>query len=187
MVPIDSPLFSAAEVVVLFLVVVAVFLGAVAVRRRVIQRRFFAFQTSVRSPRDPPGRGWTLGIGCYDGDLLRWYRLFSFRMGARLVLDRRTMQVTGSRCPTGTEARSLLAGHVVLQVSDTGVDVELGVGEATRTHLTAWLETAERSGRQSLTPPRAGQVPGQGEARPVGGPSGPRQPSGLLRSTGGHR
>ncbi len=150
--------FSAAEVIgCLVLLVVALF-GALAVRRRVLQRRWPTFEASVRTTPGPMGRGWTLGLGCYDENALRWYRLVSVGMRPALVVDRRTLRIIGSRCPIGHEARALLPGHVVLEVCDGDRLVELGVGEAARTHLTAWLETASRSGEQSLEVIAGGQV-----------------------------
>jgi len=134
------------EALGLLLGLAVLLLAALTVRRRILQRRYPCFEASVRTSVKTMGRGWTLGLGCYDGDLLRWYRLLSFGTRARLVLDRRTLSITGSRCPTGPEARALLAGHVVLAVHDGDRSVELGIGDAVRTHLTAWIETAFREG-----------------------------------------
>lgn len=145
-----STVFSAAEVIGGLVLLVVALVGALAVRRRVLQRRWPTFEASVRTTPKPMGRGWTLGLGCYDENALRWYRLLSVRMRPGLVVDRRTLRITGSRCPIGHEARALLAGHVVLEVCDGDRLVELGVGDAARTHLTAWIETASRSGEQSL-------------------------------------
>ena len=148
--------FSTAEVIGCLVGVVAALFGALGIRRRVLQRRWPTFEASVRTAPKPMGRGWTLGLGCYDRDVLRWYRLLSLRMRPGLVVDRRTLRVTGSRCPIGHEARALLSGHVVLEVCDGDRLVELGVGDAARTHLTAWIETAPRCGEQSLD---SGRVP----------------------------
>lgn len=150
------------------LVVVVVLLATLTIRRRIIQRRWPSFEASLRTTPKPMGQGWTLGIASYDGDLLRWYRLLSFRARPVIVLDRRTLQITGSRCPTGPEARALLAGHVILAVADGDRVVELGVCDATRTHLTAWIETATRNGEDSLSTQRvSGGWPRAATARPV--------------------
>ena len=157
-----------AESIGLLVVAVVVLLAALTVRRRILQRRWPSFQASVRTTPKPLGRGWALGIGCYDGDRLRWYRLLSSRMRPEVVLDRRTLQITGSRRPTGPEARALLAGHVVLAVAGGARVVELGVSDATRTHLTAWIETATRNGESSLgTQPVNAGWPQAATARPV--------------------
>lgn len=142
----DESLLTAGEAAGLLVGLLLLVLAALTARRKLLERRFPCFEVSVRTEVRPLGRGWTLGLGCYDGDLLRWYRLLSFRTRPRLTLDRRTLQVTGSRCPTGPEARALLTGHVVLAVTDGQRTTELGVGDAVRTHLTAWIETAARSG-----------------------------------------
>lgn len=152
--------FSTAEVIGCLVAAVGALFASLAVRRKVLQRRWPTFEASVRTTPKPMGRGWTLGLGCYDHDVLRWYRLLSLRMQPGLVVDRRTLQITGSRCPIGHEARALLSGHVVLEVRDGDRLVELGVGDAARTHLTAWIETASRSGEQSLDPSgRVGRIP----------------------------
>ncbi len=156
------------EAVGLLVLAVVLVLAALSVRRRTVQRRWPSFEASLRTSPKPMGRGWTLGIGCYDGDLLRWYRLLSFRMRPGIVLDRRTLAITGSRCPTGPEARALLAGHVVLSVADGDRVVELGVCDATRTHLTAWIENAARNGTDSLETDRvSGGWRRAATARPV--------------------
>ena len=168
-----------AESLLVLIALLAVLIGGFAVRRRVLQRRYPSFEASLRCLPAPAGRGWRLGLGCYDGDRLRWYRLFSFDMRPALLLDRRTLESTGSRCPRGAEARALLTGHVVLEVADRGRRVELGIADAARTHLTAWVESAERTGERSLrsAPPDAGPDPAQtGSARPPAPAQAPPRP-----------
>jgi len=164
---------STAEVIGCLVAAVVALFAALAVRRRVLQRRWPTFEASVRTTPKPMGRGWTLGLGCYDRDVLRWYRLLSLRMHPGLVVDRRTLQITGSRCPIGHEARALLSGHVVVEVCDGDRLVEIGVGDAARTHLTAWIETASRSGEQSLDSVR---VPDEDGLPPADSGSGVRAP-----------
>jgi hypothetical protein len=115
-------------------------------RRRWLSRPGGTFECSVRlhRPADghPTARGWTLGLGRYDGDVLNWFRIFSFSPRPKHVFDR-SIEVLDQRAPHGSEAFTLYAGHLVVAVMlADGREVELAMSSGALTGLLAWLESA---------------------------------------------
>lgn len=118
------------------------------VRRRVINRRGGTFECSVRM--NPPAksgspasaRGWTLGLGRYDGNDLAWFRVFSFSPHPKYTFNR-SLTVGGRRTPQGPEAFSLYAGHIVVAVDlERGRRVELAMTDRALTGFLAWVEAS---------------------------------------------
>jgi hypothetical protein len=136
---------------------VVVVFGSLFVRRRWLSRRGGTFECSVRIAR--PGRpasarsprGWMIGLGRYAGDNLEWFRTFSFSPRPRHVFSR-SMQILARRTPSGAEAFSLYAGHVITEVSFDGDDrVELAMSERALTGFLAWTEAAPPGNDRLLT------------------------------------
>lgn len=128
----------------LLVLVVAVVVWLVA-RRWWVSRRGLTFELSVctRSGQNKPsGRGWVLGVGRYDGDLLEWFRLFSFSLRPKRVFDRSSLQVLVRREPQGSEAYALFSGHVVVECATAQGLVELAMSGQSLTAMMAWLEAA---------------------------------------------
>jgi hypothetical protein len=126
-------------------VVVIALLGLVmlALRRRFITRRGGTFDCSLRDGAGQQhGKGWVLGVGRYAGDVLEWYRVFSYSTRPRRVFSRGQLQVVDRREPTGIEAFSLLAGAVVLTCRDDSGPVELGMSPEASTGFLSWVESA---------------------------------------------
>lgn len=128
--------------------VCAVAFAALFVRRRLLSRSGATFECSLRtttSGRATPiaaSRGWTLGVGRYNGDNLEWFRVFSFSPRPKHVF-KRSLHVLGRRSPQGAEAFSLYAGHVVVQVQcDARRRAELAMSEGALTGMLAWTEAA---------------------------------------------
>lgn len=145
--PADLALDAGGVVVAVLVVcgaVLALVLGAVVGRRRVLRHRWSTFECSLRESPRSYGRGWALGVGAYADGALQWYRLFSLRLRPLLVLDRRRVEITDQRCPVGVESRALVSGHVVLSVCQDDRVVELAMEPGAVTSFTAWLETASR-------------------------------------------
>lgn len=113
-----------------------------ATRRRVISRRGGTFDCSLRLRPGRHGKGWALGIGRYAGDLLEWYRVFSFAARPRLVLVRLDLQILDRRAPTGPEVFSLLSGAVIVHCRHDGQDVEFAMSPAALTGFLSWVESA---------------------------------------------
>ncbi len=133
---------EAAELLGLVLLVLVMLLMAVAVRRLVLRRGGGAIELSLQLRGTTPGRGWVLGVGRFEGDELRWYRVFSLASRPRRTLRREELVVRGRRAPTGVEKLSLLAGAVVLECTADRGEVSLAMGESALTGFLAWLESA---------------------------------------------
>jgi len=131
----------AVESVVGFLVALLLPLIALAVRRRLLERLGGTIELSLRLHAVSRGGGWVLGVGRFQGDDLRWYRVFSLAPGPRRTLSRRDLVVVGRRPPVGGERRALLSGAVVMECRADGALVELAMDAAAVTGFLAWLES----------------------------------------------
>ncbi len=125
---------------------VLVALALLVLRRRFLSRRGGTFDCSMRlrpaaaNPRT--GQGWTLGIARYSGDILEWYRVFSYSLRPKRVLGRRELQVVDRRDPQGAEVFSLLSGAVVVRCVGEGGPVEFAMNEDTLTGFLSWVESS---------------------------------------------
>lgn len=125
---------------VALLLLALLLLLAVAVRRRLLVRDGGTIDLSLRLRPTAHGRGWALGIGRFEGDDLRWYRVFSLAPRPRRTMSRRDLQVCGSRPPSRSEAMALLSGAVVMRCTSSAGSVELAMDSSARTGFLAWLE-----------------------------------------------
>lgn len=141
----------------ILLAVVLLLVGAVAVliaRRNYLLRGSGGISLATRTAvggRSAAGGGWTtrgsrggwsLGVGRFIGDELRWYRLFGLGIRPRFVLHRSEIELTSRRPPHGTEVYSLPAGAVILECRHGAQRLELAVVGAAATGLSSWLESA---------------------------------------------
>ena len=129
------------EIVLALPLLAVLLLLAVAVRRRWLQSAGGTVELSLRLGRLPHGRGWATGVGFFDGDDLRWYRVFSLSPRPRRVLSRRALQVVGRRPASEAERLSLPDGAVVMECAVGGEPVELALQPSTVTGFLAWLES----------------------------------------------
>jgi hypothetical protein len=120
-------------------------LGGLFVRRTVLQRQG-GFDLCLRIGTAGWSDGWVFGIARYRGDVLEWFRTFSFGTRVQRVLPRRDLTVVGRRTPTADEAYDLPAGHVVLIWEVAGERLEVSMSEAASMALLAWLEAAPPGG-----------------------------------------
>lgn len=124
-------------VLILFGIVAWIF-----VRRALIVRRGGTIELSLRLSTMVEGRGWALGIARFEGDLLRWYRMFSLALRPRRQLSRRGLVVEGRRAPAGSEHLVLPGGWVILRCREGRQPVEIAMAESTVTGFLSWLESA---------------------------------------------
>lgn len=120
-------------------------LGGLFVRRTVLQRQG-GFDLCLRIGTAGWSDGWVFGIARYRGDVLEWFRTFSFGTRVQRVLPRRDLTVVGRRIPTADEAYDLPAGHVVLIWEVAGERLEVSMSEAASMAFLAWLEAAPPGG-----------------------------------------
>lgn len=129
-------------------VVALVLLGlfVFGLRRRLIQRSGGTFDCSLRwnVPEEPDlsGKGWVYGVARYSGDQVDWFRVFSYALRPRRVLERSAIEVIARRMPEGEEELALLSDAVVLGCLHRGTRVELAMSEDALTGFLAWLEAA---------------------------------------------
>lgn len=125
-------------------------LGALAVRRRMLTRRGGTFDCSLRLRSNSHGKGWTLGVARYAGDIVEWYRVFSYSPRPGRVFGRRDLEIIERRAPQGAETFALLSGAVVVRCRDNNAarerngdgEVELAMGNDALTGFLSWLESA---------------------------------------------
>ena len=128
------------EVLIGLVLLLALPLLAIAVRRRILQRGGGTIDLSLRLKPNGNGRGWVLGIGRFHGDDVQWYRVFSLSPRPRRTLSRRDLRAGASREPRGPEVYALLKGAVVLECFGPQGKVELALGKGALTGFLAWLE-----------------------------------------------
>ncbi|WP_151478085.1 DUF2550 domain-containing protein [Streptomyces albicerus] len=129
---------------VVALVVIGLFVFGL--RRRVIQRSGGTFDCSLRwnvtEKSDTSGKGWGYGIARYSGDRIEWFRVFSYALRPRRVLERSAIEVAGRRAPEGEEELALLSDSIILTCVHRGTRLELAMSEDALTGFLAWLEAA---------------------------------------------
>ncbi|WAU84838.1 DUF2550 domain-containing protein [Streptomyces sp. Qhu-G9] len=125
---------------------VAIGLFVFGLRRRVIQRSGGTFDCSLRwnvpEKSDTSGKGWGYGIARYNGDRIEWFRVFSYALRPRRVLERSAIEVAGRRAPDGEEELALLSDAIILACVHRGTRLELAMSEDALTGFLAWLEAA---------------------------------------------
>ncbi|MCC3766566.1 DUF2550 domain-containing protein [Streptomyces sp. UNOC14_S4] len=131
--------------IVVLLVLVGLFVFGL--RRRLIQRSGGTFDCSLRwnlPERDPApdGKGWVYGVARYNSDRIEWFRVFSYAVRPRRVLERASIEVLERRSPLGDEELALLSDAVVLICLHQGTRLELAMSEDALTGFLAWLEAA---------------------------------------------
>ncbi len=124
------------------LALAALGLLALFVRRRLLTRNGGTFELSHRVRPGQGGRGWVLGLGRYEGNLLQWFRIFSFRPTPHLVWQREDLQYLSTREPTSAEAVALFGGHVVVVCTLRGGSIDLAMSPDALTGFQSWLEAS---------------------------------------------
>ena len=128
------------EVLLGLVLVAGLLLLSISVRRRWLAREGGSMEMSLRLKPRSPGRGWVLGLGRFHGDDLEWFRVFSLSPRPRRTLNRRSLDVTKRREPTGPEALALIKGMEVVELRSSGAKVEIALDSSALTGFLAWLE-----------------------------------------------
>nr|WP_296063949.1 DUF2550 domain-containing protein [uncultured Actinoplanes sp.] len=139
------------EIVGICLVALLAIISAIFIRRRLLMAGGGTIRLSVRTTTLYPGRGWSHGIGQFAGDELRFYRMFSFAIRPKRVLDRDSLVVEQRRKPEGPERLSMPGHWIVLRCLSGEAEVEIAMAESTVTGFLSWLEAAP-PGQAGLTP-----------------------------------
>lgn len=123
-----------------FLCAVALIVGFFL--RRQVLARGGGIEASVRLSTFVSGRGWAPGFARFDGDDLRWYRMFSMWLGPSRTLSRRGLAVVGRRSPEGPERLIMPERWVILRCASGPAAVEIAMAESTVTGFLSWMEAA---------------------------------------------
>jgi hypothetical protein len=131
---------DAAWIFAVFLIIVVLAAGGLAVRRILLDRGGGTVECGLRRP----GGNWRLGVAAYGAGELRWYDSFGVRLSPEEVLTRRNISVTSRREASPEEVSRLGQGMLVVtcQTREGGETVELAMGEAALTGFLSWLESA---------------------------------------------
>jgi len=121
-------------------------LGVLFLRREIITHGRGSIELSLRLSTLVTGRGWSPGIGRFDGDELRWYRVFSLALRPRRVLSRRGLAVQGRRAPDASERLVLPEHWVILRCATRRAVVEIAMAESTLNGFLSWIEAAPPGG-----------------------------------------
>ena len=121
-------------------------LGVLFFRREIITRGRGSIELSLRLSTMVPGRGWSPGIGRFDGDELRWYRVFSLALRPRRVLSRRNLAVQSRRAPDASERLVLPEHWVIVRCTTRRAVVEIAMAESALTGFLSWMEAAPPGG-----------------------------------------
>jgi hypothetical protein len=122
-------------------ILLALAIAGLFLRRTILQRQG-GFDLCLRIGQAAWSDGWVFGIARYRGDVIEWFRTFSYGSRVRRVLPRRDLTVVGRRVPDAEEAYDLPAGHVVFIWEVKGERLEVSMSEAASMAFLAWLEAA---------------------------------------------
>lgn len=124
--------------------------GALALlfaRRVVIARKGGTIDMSLRVSQRYPDRGWAPGLARFVGDDLRWYRIFSFSLRPRTVLNRHHLVVASRREPHQPELLALATDSVVMHCKTRDGAVDVAMNSSALAGFLSWLEAAPPSYR----------------------------------------
>lgn len=124
----------------LLLLMAALPVLSLAVRRRVLSRHGGTFELSHRVRTSKAGRGWVLGIGRYSGDRLEWFRIFSLAPRPKRMWDRADLVYERTRELERGEESAIYPGHVIVECRAQDGPLELAMSPASLTGFQAWLE-----------------------------------------------
>lgn len=124
------------------LLLLLVALAALFVRRAWVARAGGTIKLNLRLSTMISGRGWSPGFARFDGDDLRWYRMFSLAIRPRRVLSRNGLVVQSRREPSGPEKLALPHDWVILRCTAHRSPVEIAMARSTVTGFLSWLEAA---------------------------------------------
>ena len=110
-------------------------------RRRWLSHSGWVFDCSLRRS-DTTSSSWMLGVARLNGELIEWYRVFSWSLRPKYVLRRGETQVSSTRVLDPDERALLFDQERVVVLEGEGVSVELAMAPARMTAFLSWLEAA---------------------------------------------
>ncbi|HCJ53661.1 MULTISPECIES: DUF2550 domain-containing protein [Glutamicibacter] len=129
-------------IALLILIGIAMFFGAMAVRRIQLRRTLGTFDASILAPNGK----WIMAIGRYGGARLDLLRFFSVSPIPSFVIERRGLDITGRREPTDEEASRIPPGFIIVMLDRNGEELLLAMDYRDYTGFSAWLEAGPIAG-----------------------------------------
>ncbi|WP_417364749.1 DUF2550 domain-containing protein [Glutamicibacter arilaitensis] len=129
-------------IALLILIGIAMFFGAMAVRRIQLRRTLGTFDASILAPNGK----WIMTIGRYGGAHLDLLRFFSVSPIPSFVIERRGLDITGRREPTDEEASRIPPGFIIVMLDRNGEELLLAMDYRDYTGFSAWLEAGPIAG-----------------------------------------
>lgn len=120
----------------------ALLVSLLVLRRRVVARRSGSFDLSICRQSGPQPSGWVIGVGSYGPESLDWYRTFSFAWWPRYRFFRGDLEIFERRDPDGSEAFALDDGDVIVRIHHLSGVQQLAMSPSALTGLLAWVESS---------------------------------------------
>ena len=111
-------------------------------RRRWLAQRGWVVDCSLRLADTTPGTGWMLGVARFHGDLLQWYRVFSWSLRPRATFTRGALTTSATRLPDDSERLSLYGEQRIVDLTSGGVRASLALAPHDMTAFLSWTEAA---------------------------------------------
>jgi len=124
------------------LVVVLVPVLWLVARRRWLARSGWVFDCSLRVLDGAPGSAWMLGVARLNGDLIEWYRVYSWSLRPKVSLHRGQTRVASTRAAEPAERALLYDQDRVAELCGESVSVEVAMVPDRMTAFLSWLESA---------------------------------------------
>lgn len=130
------------EAIGIVLLALLLLLGALFLRRAWVARGGGAIELCLRLSTLVSGRGWSVGVGRFTGDELRWYRVISLSPRPRRVLSRRDLSIRLRRTPDERERLVLPDDWTIVHCASSGGTVEIAMAMRTLAGFLSWVEAA---------------------------------------------
>lgn len=127
--------------VVLVLLAALIPVMLLVARRRWLSRAVWVFDCSLRLAGATPG-SWMLGVARLNGELIEWYRVFSWSLFPKITLSRGNTSVRATRGWNTDERAELVDQGRIVALSDGSTSVELAMSDERMTAFLAWIEAA---------------------------------------------
>jgi len=124
------------------LVVVLVPVIWLVARRRWLARSGWVFDCSLRILGGSTGSAWMLGVARFNGDLIEWYRVYSWSLRPKVSLHRGQTRVASTRAARAEERALLYDQDRVAELRSDSKAVEVAMVPGRMTAFLSWLESA---------------------------------------------
>jgi hypothetical protein len=124
------------------LVVALVPIVLLVARRRWLARSGWVFDCSLRRPGMTPRSRWMLGVARLNGELIEWYRVFSWSLRPKVSLRRQDTRASRVRMLLPDERALLFDQERVATLESDEERVELAMDPDRMTAFLSWLEAA---------------------------------------------